>query len=213
MLTINFKQIYETNERVDKEWVLIIYDISANHYVGMPVYSKEKEGCIYCNSINKYVDVNKIADYNRSKMNRCIYVHGKPLKLTKKDLNDLLITLPLSKQKIQLKYPSLSEMIIMGEKLRDYFTKFPNADRRETLYTTSAMLYIDKVNDEHLISEELEDYVDKMDIIDNRYFRKAITTIDSKFGLSESIATQCPTCHKEFTHGLPITGELFNPSL
>lgn len=133
--------------------------------------------------------------------------------LTKKDLDEMLITLPLSKQKIQLKYPSLSEMIIMGEKLRDYFTKFPNADRRETLYTTSAMLYIDKVNDEHLISEELEDYVDKMDIIDNRYFRKAITTIDSKFGLSESIATQCPTCHKEFTHGLPITGELFNPSL
>ena len=53
MLTINFKQIYETNEKVDKEWVLIIYDISANHYVGMPVYSKEKEGCIYCHSINK----------------------------------------------------------------------------------------------------------------------------------------------------------------
>ena len=90
MLTINFKQIYETNERVDKEWVLIIYDISANHYVGMPVYSKEKEGCIYCNSINKYVDINKIADYNRSKMNRCIYVHGKPLKLTKKDFNLIL---------------------------------------------------------------------------------------------------------------------------
>ena len=90
MLTINFKQIYETNEKVDKEWVLIIYDISANHYVGMPVYSKEKDGCIYCNSINKYVDVNKIADYNRSKMNRCIYVHGKPLKLTKKDFNLIL---------------------------------------------------------------------------------------------------------------------------
>ena len=31
MLTINYKQIYETNEKVDKEWVLIIYDISANH--------------------------------------------------------------------------------------------------------------------------------------------------------------------------------------
>ena len=49
VLTINFKQIYETNEKVEKEWVLIIYDISANHYVGMPVYSKEKSGCIYCN--------------------------------------------------------------------------------------------------------------------------------------------------------------------
>ena len=98
MLTINFKQIYETNEKVDKEWVVIIYDISANHYVGMPVYSKEKEGCIYCNSINKYVDINKIADYNRSKMNRCIYVHGKPLKLTKKDLNLIFLFKNSSKE-------------------------------------------------------------------------------------------------------------------
>lgn len=90
MLTINFKQIYETNEKIDKEWVLIIYDISANHYVGMPVYSKEKEGCIYCNSINKYVDINKVADYNRSKMSRCIYEKGKPVKLSRKDFNNVL---------------------------------------------------------------------------------------------------------------------------
>lgn len=90
MLTINFKQIYETNEKIDKEWVLIIYDISANHYVGMPVYSKKTEDCFYCESINKYVGVSKIADYNRSKMNRCIYAHGKPLKLNIKDFNLIL---------------------------------------------------------------------------------------------------------------------------
>ncbi len=90
MLTINYKQIYETNEKVEKEWVLIIYDISANHYVGMPVYSKEKDGCIYYNSINKYVDVNKISDYNRSKMSRCIYDHRKPVKMSKKDFNKVL---------------------------------------------------------------------------------------------------------------------------
>lgn len=90
MLTINFKQVYETNERTEKEWVLIIYDISANHYVGMPVYSNEKEGCIYCESIDKYVDINKIADYNRSKMNKCIYNHGKPIKLSQKDFNTIL---------------------------------------------------------------------------------------------------------------------------
>ena len=90
MLTINFKQIYETNEKKENEWILIIYDISANHYVGMPVYSKEKEGCLYCNSINKYIDVNKISDYNRSKMVRCIYDHRKPLKVSQKDFNKVL---------------------------------------------------------------------------------------------------------------------------
>ena len=53
MLKINYKQIYVTNEKNNEEWVLIIYDISANHYVGMPVYSKEKDGCLFCKSINK----------------------------------------------------------------------------------------------------------------------------------------------------------------
>ena len=90
MLTINYKQLYETDEKTNKEWILIIYDISANHYVGMPVYSKEKEGCIYCSSINKYVDVNKIADYNRSKMNKCIYNHRKPIKISQKEYNKVL---------------------------------------------------------------------------------------------------------------------------
>lgn len=90
MLTINYRQIYETNEKTEKEWTLIIYDISANHYVGMPVYSKLKDDCVYCSSINKYVDVNKVADYSRSKMIRCIYKNGKPIKLSKKDFNLVL---------------------------------------------------------------------------------------------------------------------------
>ena len=90
MLTINYKQVYETNEKIDKEWVLIIYDISANHYVGMPVYNNKKGGCVYCNSIDKYVDINNISDYKRSKMNRCIYYQGKPIRLSKKDYNKVL---------------------------------------------------------------------------------------------------------------------------
>lgn len=96
MLTINYKQIYETNEVEEKQWVLIIYDISANHYVGVPVYSKEKKDCIYLKSINKYADINYIRDYNRSKMNRCIYVYKKPLKISNKDFNILLETCKLS---------------------------------------------------------------------------------------------------------------------
>ena len=47
MLTINYKQIYETSESGDKQWILILYDISANHYVGVPVYSKETFHRIY----------------------------------------------------------------------------------------------------------------------------------------------------------------------
>ena len=91
MLKIEFMQIYEINENLNKEWVLIIYDISSNHYVGMPVYSKEREGCIWYDSIHKYVDINNIADYNRTKMNRCIYKRGNPVKMSESILKNYYV--------------------------------------------------------------------------------------------------------------------------
>ena len=38
MLTINWRQVYEVNINNNTQWVLILYDISKNHYVGVPVY-------------------------------------------------------------------------------------------------------------------------------------------------------------------------------
>ena len=90
MLVINYKQVYETDENNKKEWILIIYDISSNHYVGMPVYSTAHDNYVYLKSINKYANISKIRDYNRAKMKRCIYEHDKPLKLSIKDYNMLL---------------------------------------------------------------------------------------------------------------------------
>ena len=132
---------------------------------------------------------------------------------TKKKLNDMEMELPLSKTKIEFKYPSLDDMIKMGDKLRDYFEKFPNADKAEAIYTTSAMLYVKRINGETMISEELEDFLDNMDIIDNRYFRQKLIQLDDMYGFDSEIACSCPQCHTPTTHGLPITGELFNPSL
>ena len=43
MLTINWKQIYEFNLNDNEQWILILYDISQNHYVGVPIYNEEKE--------------------------------------------------------------------------------------------------------------------------------------------------------------------------
>ena len=90
MLSINYKNVYETEEKDVKEWVLILYDISANHYVGVPVFSDSKEGAIFLKSINKYVDPSGISDYNRSKMKKCIYIKGKPIKISNNDFNLVL---------------------------------------------------------------------------------------------------------------------------
>ena len=35
------------NENDNKQWILILYDISQNHYVGVPVYNEEKENSIH----------------------------------------------------------------------------------------------------------------------------------------------------------------------
>ena len=101
----------------------------------------------------------------------------------------------------------------MGEKLKEYFSKYPDVDRTEAIYTTSAMLYIKDINGQTMISEELEDWLDNMDIIDNRVFRNKLADMDDIFGIDTNMKCRCPNCNKEVNHGLPITAELFNPSL
>lgn len=100
----------------------------------------------------------------------------------------------------------------MGDKIRDYLDRFPNADRGELLYTLSSMLYIDKVDGQTMMSEVLEDYINNMDIIDARAVKDIINNLDGLYGFDENIQCECPNCKQEVTHGLPITSELFNPS-
>ena len=91
MQIINWKQIYEYNLNDKKQWILILYDISQNHYVGVPVYNEEKDNSIYLKSINKYVVLDEINDYNRSNIKRCVYIKGKPIKITNKEFDDILL--------------------------------------------------------------------------------------------------------------------------
>lgn len=128
-------------------------------------------------------------------------------------LKELEVILPINGNKITLKYPSLNDMITRGKDLREYFDKFPNVDKNEAIYTMSGLLYVDKINDNTLLSEELEAYLDELDILDNREFRKAIAKIDNIYGFEDELVAKCPTCGHDVRHGLPITGELFNPSL
>ena len=52
MLVINWKQKYEYDLNNNKQWILILYNISQNHYVGIPVYNKKEKNSIYLKSIN-----------------------------------------------------------------------------------------------------------------------------------------------------------------
>ena len=91
MLTINWKQIYEVSLNETKQWVLILYDISQNHYVGIPVYNENKANSVYLKSINKYAILSEIDDYNRTSIKGCIYIRGKTLKITNKEFDKILL--------------------------------------------------------------------------------------------------------------------------
>lgn len=136
-----------------------------------------------------------------------------PVKYIPQDIiKKLTVTLPVSKQVIKLKIPSLNDLIKAGEKLQEYFNKFPNVDKQEKAVTISQLLYIDTINGATFLSEELEEYVENMDILDNRQLAKAIKEFDNFNGFDDNLKTECPKCKFEIQHGLPITDELFNPS-
>ena len=126
--------------------------------------------------------------------------------------NDLNLLLPISNVEVELKLPSMGDIIIMGDTIRDYISKFPNADRGELIYTLSTMLYINKVNGQKMMNEVLEDFVDNLDILDARALRSATNKIDGLYGFSNELEAECPKCKNKVKHGLPITEELFNPS-
>ena len=68
-------QIYNKNiyEQADKPWkqkILIIYNISSNHYVGLPVHSKKVKDAIHIASIDKYVVAKDLQEYSKKNIKR-----------------------------------------------------------------------------------------------------------------------------------------------
>jgi len=127
-------------------------------------------------------------------------------------LEKLTVKLPISQQTITLRYPSLDDLIKSGKRLEEYFNMFPNVDRMESVISASEQLNIETINGQSLMSEEIADWYDNLDIVDYKVLQQAIQKLDNIYGFDDNLKTICPKCNKEVTHGLPITGELFNPS-
>lgn len=96
MLAINWKQVYEYDLNSNKQWILILYNLSQNHYVGVPVYNEEKNNSIYLKSIDKYIVLDEITDYNRSNIKRCVYIKGSSIKITNKEFDNILLNSKVS---------------------------------------------------------------------------------------------------------------------
>lgn len=128
------------------------------------------------------------------------------------DLSLFENVLPICGAQIKYKLPSIGDIIQMGDVIKEYISNFPNIDKGELIFTLSSVLYIDKINGHSLLQEELEQYLDNLDILDTRKLKETIHKLDKLYGYQTELKTLCPNCGIEVTHGLPITGELFNPS-
>ena len=66
-LQIHFKNVYTTKSQKN---VLIIYNISENHYVGLTVHTTKSDNITYIESINRFIDINDLQEYTKRNIKR-----------------------------------------------------------------------------------------------------------------------------------------------
>ena len=69
-MKIYSQNIYEVVENNKKKHILIIYNISENHYVGLTVYATESYNLTYIESINRFIDINDLQEYTKRNIKR-----------------------------------------------------------------------------------------------------------------------------------------------
>lgn len=89
-MNIYSQNIYEVIKDGNKRHVLIIYNISAKHYVGLTIYSEQTGDLTYIQSINKFIDIDDLQEYNQKNIKQLIYIKGSFLKIDNKDFTYIL---------------------------------------------------------------------------------------------------------------------------
>lgn len=79
---IIYKRVYEVMDSGMSYWILVLFNISGYHYVGLKVHSSSTPSSILLSSINKHVDLFGIREYTRSMIKRCIYEKNRPLEVS-----------------------------------------------------------------------------------------------------------------------------------
>ena len=69
-MDIYSQNIYEVIQNNTKKHILIIYNISKNHYVGVTVHTIESDNFTYIESIDRFIDIKDLQEYNRRNIKR-----------------------------------------------------------------------------------------------------------------------------------------------
>lgn len=85
-LMITFKNVY-TNR--NKENILIIYNISNKHYIGLKLNKEKIKNYIYLNSIDFYCNITEIQDYKYKDFSNALYIKGKAVRINEQDFKKI----------------------------------------------------------------------------------------------------------------------------
>ncbi len=69
-MDIYSQNIYEVIENNTRKHVLIIYNISENHYVGLTVHTIKSDNLAYIESINRFIDISDLQEYTKRNIKR-----------------------------------------------------------------------------------------------------------------------------------------------
>lgn len=69
-MNIYSKNIYEIIENGTKKHILIIYNISQNHYVGLSIHNTKLTNFKYLKSIDRFVDIDSLQEYSKRNIKR-----------------------------------------------------------------------------------------------------------------------------------------------
>ena len=69
-MDIYSQNIYEVVEKNIRKYVLIVYNISENHYVGLTVHTIKSDNLTYIKSIDRFIDINDLQEYTKRNLKR-----------------------------------------------------------------------------------------------------------------------------------------------
>lgn len=69
-MDIYSQNIYEVIENNTRKHVLIIYNISENHYVGLTIHTTKCNNLTYIESINRFIDISNLQEYTKRNIKR-----------------------------------------------------------------------------------------------------------------------------------------------
>lgn len=175
----------------DKHFILIKLRVLS---FGPEYFVKHK--CPHCGKVSEYkIDLDKLE------------VHY--LDSNFKEPYDV-ITLPVSKQSVELKLPRMSELNEADKKARQFHKKFPEAQGDIAyIYRLMANIYSIDGNSE-LTSIELQKFVEGLHSRDTAYLKHRMGKI--KIGIDTAIYEECTngSCGEDVKFELPINGEFFS---